>query len=80
MSFYQTRAWFIRDRKFLDTDLIEKAMGWILRECGNHNMKSLINFLEIYHLKMGRVCLSYCCEKMTKKPTFLNNNSKKKKL
>jgi 3-methyladenine DNA glycosylase AlkD len=38
LSIYKERQWYINERKFNDTDLIEKAMGWILRECGNKNM------------------------------------------
>ena len=77
---YKTRVWYIYERRFDDMDLLEKAMGWILRECGNQDMGRMVEFLRIHHFQMGRVCLSYATEKMKVKPGFLwNSKSNKEK-
>jgi len=69
---------FIRQNKFDDTikiakvllkdqhDLIQKAVGWMLREVGKRDKKILINFLKLHHLEMPRVMLRYSLERLSK--------------
>ncbi|MEY3220141.1 MAG: hypothetical protein RIT27_1498 [Pseudomonadota bacterium] len=69
--------YFIRQGSFQETlqlcekllndqhDLIHKASGWMLREVGKRNEKSLLTFLETYHLLMPRTMLRYSIEKLT---------------
>lgn len=66
---------FIRVNDFEDTlriskillhdkhDLIQKAVGWMLREVGNRDMKAEENFLTRYHREMSRITLRYAIEK-----------------
>ena len=82
METYNTTEWMIADRPFRDVNLIDKASGWVLRECGGkhggEDMPSLVEFLRKHHKIMGRVAISYATEKMPRPlPEFLNNNSKK---
>ena len=44
-------------------DLIHKACGWMLRETGKQNEKTLIDFLEAYCKLMPRTMLRYAIEK-----------------
>ena len=66
---------FIRDRKF-DTslkiaellvkdkeDLIQKALGWMLREIGKKDLETEETFLKKYYKQMGRTALRYAIEK-----------------
>lgn len=48
-------------------DLINKAVGWMLREVGKRNMKDEKDFLEKYYKTMPRVALRYAIEKMDQK-------------
>ncbi len=47
-------------------DLIQKASGWALREVGKKNLSLLRSFLKDNSQKMGRTCLRYAIEKLSK--------------
>ncbi len=58
-------------KSFLNTeqDLIQKAVGWILREMGkvgDDGYKKLIKFLDAFYLQMPRVMLRYSIERLPK--------------
>lgn len=46
-----------------ENDLIQKAVGWMLREVGNRNFSAEQNFLKKHYKIMGRTALRYAIEK-----------------
>ena len=68
---------FIRNGQFDDTiaiaeilrnhphDLIQKAVGWMLREVGKRDKQPLIDFLDKYYKTLPRTLLRYAIEKFT---------------
>lgn len=81
-------TWFFIKKGHLDTtftiadillndseDLIQKAVGWMLREAGKKNSQQLISFLKDRYQKMPRTMLRYSIEKFPKVlyKKYLNN-------
>ena len=68
--------YFIKQRDLVDTlklaeillddkhDLINKAVGWMLREVGKVDEVALHNFLKKHHSEMSRVTLRYSIERL----------------
>lgn len=51
---------------FHNHDLIQKAVGWLLREAGKRDKKALLDFLEHRYHKMPRTMLRYSIERFSK--------------
>ena len=47
-------------------DLIQKAVGWLLREAGKRNKEKLVDYLKTRHTTMPRTMLRYAIEKFSK--------------
>ncbi len=70
---------FIRNNQYADTlkisrillldkhDLIQKAVGWMLREVGKKSLKTEKDFLNKYYKKMPRTMLRYAIERMSER-------------
>lgn len=65
---------------FMDTphDLIQKAVGWMLREAGKRDIRKLKDFLDEYGSLMPRTMLRYAIEKLPpdERKTYLDHTRK----
>lgn len=61
-------------------DLIQKAIGWMLREAGKRDEKALRNFLDTHGAHMPRTMLRYAIERFSKedRKTYLEYGKGKK--
>jgi len=59
-------------------DLMQKAVGWMLREMGKKSKLELIKFLDKYATKMPRTMLRYAIERLPEKERLYYLNKKAK--
>ncbi|GAB9477676.1 hypothetical protein Gpo141_00014797, partial [Globisporangium polare] len=57
----------IKGECFADYDLVHKACGWVLRECGRGDRPKLLGFLERYAALLPRTTLQYATEHLDRK-------------
>jgi 3-methyladenine DNA glycosylase AlkD len=67
--------WFIRNHRYEERlkiaelllphreDLIQTAIGWMLREVGKKEVETLVRFLDSHYDQMSRTTLRYAIEK-----------------
>lgn len=67
---------FIKNNSFVNTKrlatklcsdehvMVQKAIGWMLKEMGKINKKELLNYLDRHHKKMKRIALGFATEKL----------------
>ncbi len=79
---------FIRNQQYEDTlkiatilihdkhDLIQKAVGWLLREVGKKHLQTELSFLDKHYKNMPRTTLRYAIEKLSPKQRLFYLNKK----
>ncbi len=79
---------FIRNQQYEDTlkiatillhdkhDLIQKAVGWLLREVGKKHLQTELSFLDKHYKTMPRTTLRYAIEKLNPKQRLFYLNKK----